>query len=419
MNSKIKENDLWDVVVIGGGPAGMMAAGRASARGLSVLLLEKNPTLGKKLLLAGGGRCNLTNNISDIRLLAAKYKESGKFLLSAFSQFGVSETLDFFHSWGLETKEEDEGRIFPVSNQAQSVLDIFIKYMKKSGVEVEINAEVGDVTVGAKNKHFNIRIKDGKEIKAKSCIIATGGAALPVTGSTGDGFGWLGQLGHTVCETGSALVPISLKDAWVKKLSGIILEDIKLTIFQNGKKYGSERGKMLFAHFGITGPMVLNMSSQVGELMKNAGVTIALDLFPAFDAIALKKKFQELFAAESNKKLKNTLSLFVPLALSEAILEMAHIDSEVFNNSLKSEDRTKLLALVKNIPLTVDGLLGLDKAIASSGGIDPREVDFKTMQSRIVPRLYIIGDALDMDRASGGYSLQICWTTGFVAGENC
>ena len=419
MNSKIKENDLWDVVVIGGGPAGMMASGRAAERGLSVLLLEKNPTLGKKLLLTGGGRCNLTNNIADIRLLAAKYKESGKFLLSAFSQFGVPETLEFFRSRGLETKEEDEGRIFPVSNQAQSVLDVLIKYMKKSGVEVQINAEVGDVSVGAKNKNFNIRIKDGKEIKSKSCIVATGGVALPVTGSTGDGFGWLRQLGHTVREVRSALVPIALKDSWAKKLSGIILEDIKLTIIQNGEKYGSERGKMLFAHFGITGPMVLNMSKEIGELIKKGEVVILLDLFPAPDPAGLKKKFQELLASESNKKIKNTLSLLIPSALALEILKIANIDSEIFNHSLKSEDRVKLFLLMKNIPLNVDGLLGMDKAIASSGGLDSREVDFKTMQSRLVPRLYIVGDALNIDRASGGYSLQICWTTGFVAGENC
>lgn len=415
---KIKDN-LWDVAVIGGGPGGMMAAGRAAERGRSVLLLEKNPTLGKKLLLTGGGRCNLTNNIPDIRLMLAKYKKSGKFLFSAFSQFGAEETIEFFNSRGIATKEEEGGRIFPASNQAQSVLDALIRYMKKGGVEIQTNAEVGVLTAGAKKKHFNIRIKDGKEIKAKSCVIATGGIALPATGSTGDGFRWLKKAGHTIHENNLALVSVALKDGWAKKLSGIILEDIKFAIFQNGRKYGTGRGKMLFAHFGITGPLVLNMSREIGELVKHGEVTVSLDLFPALDHGALKKKLLELFTRESNKKLKNTLILLIPSALVLEILEMAHIDSETFNHSLKSKDRARLLVLLKNIPLNVQGLLGADKAIASSGGAELREVDFKTMQSRLAPHLYIVGDALNVDRASGGYSLQLCWTTGFVAGDNC
>jgi hypothetical protein len=419
MRSKINEIEVWDVVIIGGGPAGMMAAIRAAERGLLVLLLEKNPVLGKKLLLTGGGRCNLTNNNPDLRTMLSRYKESGKFLFSAFSQFGIEETIEFFNSRGMATKEEEGGRIFPASDQAQSVLDVLIKSMKKKGVEVEVSADVSEVTVSAKKKHFNIRIKDGKEIKAKACIIATGGVALPSTGSTGEGFEWLKNLSHNIHENDLALVPVALKDAWAKKLSGVILEDIKLTIIQDGQKIRSERGKMLFAHFGITGPMVLNMSRHIGELLKKGEVIISLDLFPAFDNVSLKKKFQELLQGESNKKLKNTLSMLIPAALAEAILGLAHIDSEIFSHSLKSEDRAKLLVLVKNIPFNVQGLLGADKAIASAGGVELKEVDFRSMQSRIVPRLYIVGDALNIDRASGGYSLQICWTTGYVAGDNC
>jgi len=417
MKTNKKEDNLWDVAVIGGGPAGMMAAGRAAERGRLVLLIEKNPTLGKKLLLTGGGRCNLTNNVSDIHLMLAKYKKSGKFLFSSFSQFGAEEAIEFFNSRGMNTKEEDGGKIFPVSNQSQSVLDVLIGDMKKSGVEVLTNATVSGLTKVSKKDYFNIQIKDGEEIKAKSCIIATGGVALPATGSTGDGFEWLKKFGHKISENNLVLAPIALKDSWVKKLRGITTEDVKLTIFQNNRKYGTMRGGMLFTHFGITGPMALNMSKEVGEFMKRGEVILALDLFPAFDQESLKKKFQEVFLGESNKKLKNTLSLFLPSALVLAILEMANINKEIFNHSLKSEDRTRLLALVKNIPLNVQGLLGAEKAMASAGGVDLREIDFKTMQSRIAPHLYIVGDALDIDRASGGYSLQLCWTTGFVAGN--
>lgn len=419
MKKNLIDDKIWDAVVIGGGPAGMMAAGRAAERGRSVLLLEKNPTLGKKLLLTGGGRCNLTNSIFDIRLLSAKYKKSGKFLLSAFSRFGAAEAIEFFNVRGMATKIEEDGRVFPVSNQAQSVLDALMKYLKKGGAVVQTSATVSELTVGEKNKHFNIRIRDGKEIKAKSCVIATGGVALPVSGSTGDGFLWLKKLGHAIIEPGLALAPVALKDVWAKKLSGIILADAKLTIFQNGRKYGSERGKMLFAHFGITGPIALNMSGEIGELKKNGEVVLFLDLFPGFDLAALKKKFQELLATEKNKKLKNTLSLVLPAALGAAILDFAEIDGEIFNYSLRNEDREKLLVLLKKISLNVQGLLGADKAIASWGGADPKDIDFKTMQSRLAPNLYIIGDALSIDRPSGGYSLQICWTTGFVAGDNC
>lgn len=418
MKTNEKKDNLWDAVVIGGGPAGMMAAGRAAERGRSVLLLEKNPTLGKKLLLTGGGRCNLTNNISDIRLMLAKYKKSGKFLFSAFSRFGAEETIEFFNSRGMATKEEDDGRIFPVSNQAQSVLDILIQYMKKGGVETRTNTIISDLTVGVPQKHFNIQIKDGKEIKAKSCVIATGGIAFPATGSTGDGFKWLKKLGHTIAENNLALAPIALKDDWAKKLSGITIEDVRLTIFQNGRKHGAERGRLLFAHFGITGPMALNMSKEIGELIKHDEVILALDLFPALDHGSLKKKFQELFKRESNKKLKNTFGSLIPSALAEEVLNLADINGEIPSHSARREDRTKLIAFVKNIPLNVRGLLGADKAMASSGGVKLQEMDFKTMQSRLVPNLYIIGDALDIDRVSGGYSLQICWTTGFVAGDN-
>jgi predicted Rossmann fold flavoprotein len=418
MKKNIKKDKEWDVVVIGGGPAGLMAAGRAAERGRSVLLLEKNPILGKKLLLTGGGRCNLTNNISDIHLMLAKYKKSGKFLFSAFSQFGAEEAIKYFNSRGMATKEEDEGRIFPVSDQAQSVMDILIGYMEKGGVETRTNTIVSDLTMDCKEKYFNIQIKDSEEIKSKSCVIATGGVALPATGSTGDGFVWLKNLGHAISENNLALAPIKLKDGWAKELSGINIKDAKLTIFQDSRKNGLIRGEMLIAHFGITGPIALNISRVVGELKKRGEVILALDLFPALNQEALRKKLQELLGRDSNKKLKNTLSFFLPLALVLAILKMANINAEIFNRNLKKEERIKLIAVMKNVPLNVQGLLGADKAMASSGGIDLREIDFKTMQSRVAPNLYIVGDALDIDRASGGYSLQLCWTTGFVAGDN-
>lgn len=419
MSIKRKTDTIWDVIVIGGGPAGMMAAGRAAERGRSVVLLEKNSSLGKKLLITGGGRCNFTNNKPDTRTMLSHYKGSDQFLFSTFVQFGVQDTIAFFNQRGMATKEEAEGRVFPVSDKAQSVLDVLVRYMQKGGVRVQTNAEVAGVAVDAKTKYIHVRLSDTIEVVGRACVVATGGVSRPETGSTGDGFAWLKKLKHSIADTNSSLVPVALKDAWAKKLSGVTLADIKLTVFQGGKKQGMKKGKLLFTHFGISGPTVLNMSKMIGELLEQGDVMLALDLFPKHEHDALKKQLQALLIEESNKKIKNTLDTLVPSALVAPLLALAWIDGETANHSVKKEERVKLLLLLKAVPLHVKGLLGADKAIVSSGGVDLKEVDFKTMRSRVVPNIYIVGDALNIDRPSGGYSLQICWTTGFVAGSHC
>ena len=213
-------------------------------------------------------------------------------------------------------------------------------------------------------------------------------------------------------------MPVALKDDWAKKLSGVKLENIKLTTFQNGKKQKSQEGKILFTHFGITGPTILNMSKGIGELLQYGDVLVMLDLFPGTDNAEVKKRLQELLVAESNKQLKNTLAQLIPLSFVTAILELGKISGDKVNNSVSHEERLKIVALTKAIPLNVSGLLGASKAIVSSGGVDPKEVDFKTMESRIIPNLFVTGDVLNIDRPSGGYSLQLCWTTGFVAGSS-
>lgn len=408
---------VFDVIVIGGGPAGMMAAARAAECGKRVLLLEKNPTLGKKLLITGGGRCNVTNNKTNNRTMLAKYKGNDKFLFSAFSQFNVESALQFFHSRGMQTKEENEGRIFPVSDKAQSVWDVLVDYMKEGGVKVQTSAPVSGISLG-EEKNFHIKLKDKTEILARSVVMATGGISRPETGSTGEGFGWLEKLGHTIIANDFALVPISLKDAWAKKLGGVTLKDIKLTIYQNEQKQSAHKGKLLFTHLGISGPTVLNMSREVGELLKYGEVIIQLDLFPQLDHAALKTELQNLLIGESNKLIKNTLSKMISSSLVLTLLDLAGIDSDTPNHSVRSEQRKNLVLLFKAVPLHVKGLLGADKAVVSSGGVDLKEVDFKTMQSRLIPNLYLVGDVLNIDRPSGGYSLQLCWTTGFVAGSH-
>jgi hypothetical protein len=396
----------------------MMAAGRAAERGRSVLLLEKNAGLGKKLLITGGGRCNLTNNKTEVRAMLSKYKGNDQFLFSAFAQFSVKDALAFFNSRGMATKEENEGRVFPLSESAKSVWEVLVKYMRDAGVTVWAGAEVTGLSVDQNTQDIIIKIKDNKLITAKACVIATGGTSRPETGSTGDGFRWLKKLGHTIAENDFALVPVTLRDAWAKKLGGISLKDIKLTTFQNGEMQASAKGRLLFTHFGISGPTVLNMSKEIGELLKYGEVVIELDLFPKTDLGALRKQLQELLTSESNKKLKNVLGKLVSAALASAILEMANISGETANHSVSTESRKKLVALMKAVPLNVSGLLGAEKAIVSSGGVALGQVNFKTMQSRLVPNLYLIGDVLNIDRPSGGYSLQLCWTTGFVAGNS-
>lgn len=412
-----RQSQAWDVIVIGGGPAGMMAAGRAAERGLKVLVLEKNDTLGKKLLITGGGRCNVTNAEFDDRALLAKFKDNGKYLFSAFSKWSVKESLDFFNVRDMATKVENEKRVFPVTNKAQSVWDVLVEYMKKGNVEVRSNAEVtkleqdGETITG-------VRLKGDETLEARSYILATGGKSRPETGSTGDGFVWLKNIGHAVIEPQAVLVPVALKDEWIKNLQGATFQDIRLTLFQNGEKQDSKIGKLLFTHFGISGPTVLNMSQDIGELLKYGDVVIGLDLFPSYGHDKVNNMLMELFAKENRKKLKNALATLVNANLAMVTLALADIDPDTTNSNVTREQRLKLIQILKNIPMHVKELLGTDKAIVTSGGVKLDEIDFKTMQSRLFPNLYLVGDILNIDRPSGGYSLQLCWTTGFVAGES-
>lgn len=409
------EEILWDVAVIGGGPAGMMAAGRAAELGARVILIEKNDSLGKKLLITGGGRCNVTNAEFDTRKLLEKFKDNGKFLFSAFSQWDVKKTIDFFHSRNMQTKEEKEKRVFPVSNSAQSVWAVLVEYIQKHKVTILSDSPVTAISIADK-KVVGVVLKNKKVIKAASIVIATGGTSRPETGSTGDGYIWLRNIGHTVIEPTPSLVPLATKDAWGKRLAGVSLTDIKISTFQNGVKQDSRKGKILFTHVGVSGPTILNMSRDIGELLKYGEVVVSLDLLPTFDYGTLNTKLQEIFKEHDKKKFKNCLSNLIPSALAPIVVELSGINPDTACNSVTREARLNLVKVLKDIPIHVDHLLGVEKAIISSGGVVLDEVDFKTMSSRLFPNLYLVGDILNIDRPSGGYSLQLCWTTGFVAG---
>ena len=416
MKTRPEITEIYDLAVIGGGPAGMMAAGRAAERGLKVILIEKNDSLGKKLLITGGGRCNVTNAEFDDRALLAKFKDNDKFLFSAFSQWSVKESIGFFNSHGMPTKVEAEKRVFPESNSAQSVWNVLLDYMKSGKVTIVSKAPVVDLIT--ENKMITAsKLKNGRLITAKNFVIATGGKSRPETGSTGEGFDWLKKLGHTVIEPDAALVPVKIEDTWVKSLQGVTVKDVKITLFQNETKQDSKKGKILFTHFGVSGPTILNMSKDVSELLKYGEVFISLDLLPQHDYSTLNDALQELFKKHSNKKFKNALDELIPSSLVPIIVEKSKIDPDTFNHSVSREERLNLVKLLKDIRMQPIGLLGVEKAIVTSGGVALTEVDFKTMQSKLIPNLYLIGDILNIDRPSGGYSLQLCWTSGYVAGN--
>jgi predicted Rossmann fold flavoprotein len=417
----VKEQEIWDVAVIGGGAAGMMAAGQAAAKGARVVIIEKNSTLGKKLLITGGGRCNITNAEPKERVFLSKFNSRGKaadqFLFSPFSRHGVKDSIAFFNTQGLQTKVEARERVFPITNLSDSVWDVLVKVMRVGKVHVLSSSGVTKVTSKGNHIEYVTLINDQK-IYAHSYIFATGGLSRPDTGSTGDGFKWLTELGHTVTAPDPSLVPLTVRDTWVPALAGVTLPNVTLSLLEDGKKVSSQTGGLLFTHQGISGPAALNLSKEVGERLPYGLVPLSLDLMPGTNLEALDELLLQTIAAGSNKKSRNLLTAIVPSGLVPVVLKFARINEERVANSLTREERITLGTVLKSIPLFAKGRLGFEKAIIASGGVELTEVEMKTMHSRIVDNLYIIGDLLNIDRPSGGYSLQLCWTTGTVAGQS-
>jgi predicted Rossmann fold flavoprotein len=417
----VKKAKVYDVAIIGGGPAGLMAAGVAAEGGKKVILLEKNEILGKKLLISGGGRCNITNVNPNHRDFVSKYGKKGNFLFTPFSIFGVPETIKFFNDLEVTTKVENNFRAFPVSDKSSDVLNALVKFAEKNKVEFRIGAEVAKFKK-LKNKITAVVLSSKEVIEAKSFILASGGKSHPETGSTGDGFDWLKDLGHNVIDSAPALVPIKVKESWISELSGISVDSAGLSVWiqenNNWKKVLSKKGRFLFTHVGLTGPTVLNMSKEVGEYLDYDEVKLAVDFYPGVGLDQMHEMVLKNFEENLNKKVKNLVFKEIPTKVFDIMLKQLEIDGDWMVNELLREMRFALVEKFKRFEMTVAGLLGVDKAVVTSGGLDLSEVDFKTMRSKIFANLYFAGDIMDFDRPSGGFSLQLCWTTGYVAGRS-
>ncbi len=406
----------YDVIVIGGGASGMMAAGRAAERGRKVLLLEKNNHLGEKLAISGGGRCNITNAQDNKRLLLQNYGSAEKFLYSPFSQFGMKETFSFFESRGLPLVVQANHRAFPATEKASDVVRVLEDYLRQRHVEVRMGAEVQGF-VEDQGKITGVLV-NGQRLQAESYIVATGGKSHPETGSTGDGFAWLKDLGLKVEDPTPTIVPLAVSDAWVKSLAGVSLDNVKVTFFVEGKKQLSVKGRILCTHFGLSGPTILNVAGKVADMLHAGAVTAAIDVYPEMDLGALDKHIIKIFDENKNRDVKNVMKLIAPIGTAPAILTLLPpIDQTKKVHSISKQERKTLVNLLKVLPATITGLMGYDRAVIADGGVALTDVDGKTMRSRRYNNLYITGDLLHISRPSGGYSLQLCWTTGWVAGN--
>jgi len=394
----------FDFCIIGGGPAGMMAAIRAAEKGKTVVLIEKNKTLGSKLLLTGGGRCNLTYAGLDNKEFVSNYDKHGDFLLSAFSIFSPEDTMSFFKKRNIKLKIE-ENKVFPKSDKSREILDCLINCLKEEKVKVLINSEVVDIVFN-NNNIKKVVLGNGKEIIAKNYLITTGGKAYPQTGSTGAGFVWAKKGGHSVSELKPALTPLEIREKWVQRIKGVTLHNIGIS-FYNKKIIGD----VLFTHFGISGPIVLNLSSVV-----KPKDNIFLDLEPELNFDELNKKLLNLFEENNKKSIANVL--YFKEKINTLLLELSNIDKNTTCRNISRENRQRLVKNIKNIKLTVIAPMGFDKAMVTKGGIFLKEIDSKTMQSKILNNLYFAGEIIDLNGKTGGFNLQLAFTTGYVAGES-
>lgn len=413
-----------NVVVVGGGPAGMIAGITSAEEGNNVILVEKNSSLGNKLKITGKGRCNLTFD-GDEEKFRNNIVNNSKFMYSSFSNFDNKDVVDFFNKLGVKTKVERGGRVFPVSDSAMDVVNALKNKLKKENVEIKYNSRVVEI-ITENEKISGVKLENGTEISCDKCIIATGGKSYSSTGSTGDGYILLEKLGHSIKEIKPGLVPLKSEDKICKELQGLSLRNVKVSLIDktNNKILYSEFGEMMFSHFGVTGPVVLSASSKlntvknINEKIKNKQIELVIDLKPALSFEVLDKRIQRDFEKYTNKEFKNSLNDLLPQKLISPIINLSKIDKEKKVHQITREQRENLVNIVKNLKINISGFMPLDMAIVTSGGINTKEINPKTMESKILKGLYVVGELLDVDAYTGGYNLQIAFSTGVAAGKN-
>ena len=420
------------VIVIGGGPAGMMAALAAAGIGHEVLLLEKNEKLGKKLYITGKGRCNITNS-GDMEDLFANVMTNAKFLYSAFYGYDNLMVMDFFEQEGLAIKNERGNRVFPASDHSSDVINTLQRALKKAGVDVKLYTEVESILfedrtdadeLDKKEAHQivkGVQLKSGlvdgkKTVMADAVIVATGGFSYQATGSTGDGYRFARDMGHTVTEIYPSLVPFNTKEDYVKEMQGLALKNVTVRIFDGKKKLYEDFGEMLFTHFGVSGPLLLSASAKISPKFTSKELQMEIDLKPALDDEQLDKRILKDFEEAKNKQFKNSIGKLFPTKMIPVVLELSEIDPDKKVNEITREERASFVKLIKAFPVTLNGLRDFKEAIITKGGVKVNEINPSTMESKKVKNLYFCGEVLDLDALTGGYNLQIAWSTGHLAG---
>lgn len=403
------------VVVIGGGAAGLMAAAAAAQNGHSVTVIERNERPARKILVTGKGRCNVTNNC-DVDTLMSNIPRNGRFLYSAFNAFSPQDTISYFENLGVPLKTERGNRVFPVSDKAMDIADALVRGIRKSGVTV-INGRVQSINA-VDGAVASVRLYDNSEISADRVILATGGLSYPGTGSTGDGYGIAKALGHTVTPLRPSLVPVCIKEGFAARLMGLSLKNVTLTLYKEGKKKPifTEMGEMLFTHFGISGPLALSASAHIDGL-NTEGYECEVDLKPALSEEQLDKRLCRDFSENLNKNFRNALDALLPQKLIPVIVGMSSIPAETKVNQISKEQRLNFVRLLKHLKMTVSGLRPVEEAVITSGGISIKEINSATMESKLIGGLFFTGEIIDVDAYTGGFNLQIAFSTGFLAGS--
>jgi predicted Rossmann fold flavoprotein len=409
-----KEIITCDVTVIGGGPAGMMAAGTAAASGADTVLIEKNSRPGRKLLLTGKGRCNITNADRDPRSFLAHFGKKGRYLHSALAAFGVEDAIAFFMERGVPVKVERGDRVFPESDRAGDVLAALRDFMHTQGARVLTGHDITELR--REDGRITAALGAGITVEAKSFILCTGGLSYPATGSTGAGYELARSLGHTIVQPRPSLVPVLVREKWVREVEGLSLRNVSVALFHDGKKTGEEFGEALFTSNGMSGPVILDLSRVIGGLA-GGRTELVIDLKPALDQKTLEARVMRDFSANPTRLFKNSLGALLPASLIPVIVRMTGIDPDKTVSHITRDERKALVQVLKNVRLEVAGLDGFDKAIITAGGVSLDEIDTRTMKSRIVENLYFAGEIIDIDGPTGGFNLQVCWSTGFCAGR--